>query len=105
MPRPVVVEPGAEKGAPKPLVGSPEDSFAALGHQGQAPHVLPGGEAETVRYADDRDVCFRRINEFPAPAQGAVLCRGGAPSDPSLTLALFVLASFSCSFLRVTGEL
>jgi CubicO group peptidase (beta-lactamase class C family) len=46
-------------GAPRPWADAPADTFAALGHWGQALYVLPGAKLVVVRYADDRDGSFR----------------------------------------------
>ena len=45
----------AVAGAAKPWADAPADSFAALGHWGQALYVLPSEGLVIVRYADDRD--------------------------------------------------
>jgi CubicO group peptidase (beta-lactamase class C family) len=42
-------------GAAKPWPDAPDDTFAALGHWGQALYVLPKENLVIVRYADDRD--------------------------------------------------
>ena len=42
-------------GQPLPWPDAPADSFAALGHWGQALYVLPAQKLVIVRYADDRD--------------------------------------------------
>ncbi|MBS7663751.1 serine hydrolase [Pseudomonas lalucatii] len=46
-------------GAPRPWPDAPADTFAALGHWGQALYVLPGERLVVVRYADDRDGSYR----------------------------------------------
>ena len=46
-------------GAPSPWPDAPADSFAALGHWGQALYVLPGADLVIVRYGDDRDGSYR----------------------------------------------
>ncbi|WP_263145174.1 serine hydrolase [Pseudomonas sp. RIT-PI-AD] len=47
------------KGAAKPWPDAPEDTFAALGHWGQALYVMPSAGLVIVRYADDRDDAYR----------------------------------------------
>ncbi|PKA71672.1 CubicO group peptidase (beta-lactamase class C family) [Pseudomonas baetica] len=42
-------------GAPSPWPDAPPDTFAALGHWGQALYVIPSEKLVIVRYADDRD--------------------------------------------------
>ncbi|MCF7533111.1 serine hydrolase domain-containing protein [Pseudomonas petrae] len=42
-------------GAPGPWPDAPPDTFAALGHWGQALYVIPSAGLLIVRYADDRD--------------------------------------------------
>ncbi|MFZ6045156.1 serine hydrolase domain-containing protein [Pseudomonas sp. CR3202] len=51
------------EGAPKPWPDAPDDTFAALGHWGQALYVLPSQKLVIVRYADDRDGSYRH-NDF-----------------------------------------
>ncbi|MDH4584705.1 serine hydrolase [Pseudomonas sp. BN415] len=51
------------EGAAKPWPDAPEDTFAALGHWGQALYVLPSQKLVIVRYADDRDGSYRH-NDF-----------------------------------------
>ncbi len=46
-------------GADKPWADAPVDSFAALGHWGQALYVLPSAGLVIVRYADDRDKSYQ----------------------------------------------
>ncbi|WPC04227.1 serine hydrolase [Pseudomonas benzenivorans] len=46
-------------GAPRPWPDAPADTFAALGHWGQALYVLPSERLVVVRYADDRDGSYR----------------------------------------------
>ncbi len=46
-------------GASRPWVDAPADTFAALGHWGQALYVLPSEKLVVVRYADDRDASFQ----------------------------------------------
>jgi len=40
---------------PRPWPDAPPDTFAALGHWGQAMYVVPSARLVIVRYADDRD--------------------------------------------------
>ncbi|TFF09149.1 class C beta-lactamase-related serine hydrolase [Pseudomonas sp. BCA14] len=47
------------KGAPRPWPDAPEDTFAALGHWGQALFVMPAEHLVIVRYGDDRDGSYR----------------------------------------------
>ncbi|MBX9714232.1 MAG: beta-lactamase family protein [Pseudomonadaceae bacterium] len=49
----------AVAGAAKPWAEAPADSFAALGHWGQALYVLPSEGLVIVRYADDRDKSYQ----------------------------------------------
>lgn len=42
-------------GAPGPWPQAPADTFAALGHWGQALYVIPSADLVIVRYGDDRD--------------------------------------------------
>ncbi|MGC5702846.1 serine hydrolase [Pseudomonas sp. NFXW11] len=42
-------------GAPRPWPDAPADTYAALGHWGQALYVLPAERLVIVRYGDDRD--------------------------------------------------
>jgi CubicO group peptidase (beta-lactamase class C family) len=42
-------------GAHGPWPDAPRDTFAALGHWGQALYVIPSAGLVIVRYADDRD--------------------------------------------------
>lgn len=46
-------------GADKPWPDAPADTFAALGHWGQALYVLPEQQLVIVRYADDRDHSYQ----------------------------------------------
>lgn len=46
-------------GSPRPWPSAPEDTFAALGHWGQALYVVPSRKLVIVRYADDRDGSYR----------------------------------------------
>ncbi len=46
-------------GAPRPWADAPVDTFAALGHWGQALYVLPSERLVIVRFADDRDGSYR----------------------------------------------
>ncbi|WP_433739122.1 serine hydrolase domain-containing protein [Pseudomonas putida] len=45
----------AADGAAQPWPDAPADTFAALGHWGQAMYVIPSEKLVIVRYADDRD--------------------------------------------------
>ena len=47
------------KGQPSPWPDAPPDTFAALGHWGQALYVLPQQKLVVVRFADDRDGSFQ----------------------------------------------
>ncbi|MDO8405761.1 MAG: serine hydrolase, partial [Pseudomonas sp.] len=38
---------------------APADTFAALGHWGQAMYVIPGEQLVIVRYGDDRDDLYQ----------------------------------------------
>ncbi|MBH2038194.1 MAG: serine hydrolase [Pseudomonadales bacterium] len=49
----------AVDGAPTPWPDAPADTFAALGHWGQAMYVIPGERLVIVRYGDDRDGSYR----------------------------------------------
>jgi len=57
-------------GAAKPWKDAPDDTFAALGHWGQALYVLPKENLVIVRYADDRDKTYQH-NELLKLAQAA----------------------------------
>lgn len=46
-------------GAGKPWPDAPADTFAALGHWGQAMYVIPSENLVIVRYGDDRDGSYR----------------------------------------------
>jgi CubicO group peptidase (beta-lactamase class C family) len=46
-------------GAAQPWPSAPADTYAALGHWGQALYVLPTQKLVIVRYADDREPGFR----------------------------------------------
>ena len=46
-------------GSPRPWPGAPADTYAALGHWGQALYVVPSRKLVIVRYADDRDGRYR----------------------------------------------
>jgi CubicO group peptidase (beta-lactamase class C family) len=46
-------------GAASPWPDAPPDTFAALGHWGQALYVIPSEKLLIVRYADDRDGSYR----------------------------------------------
>jgi CubicO group peptidase (beta-lactamase class C family) len=45
----------AVDGAAQPWPDAPPDTFAALGHWGQAMYVIPSEKLVIVRYGDDRD--------------------------------------------------
>jgi CubicO group peptidase (beta-lactamase class C family) len=47
------------KGPSRPWPDVPADTFAALGHWGQALYVLPAEHLVIVRYGDDRDGSYR----------------------------------------------
>ncbi|MFC6301332.1 serine hydrolase [Pseudomonas sp. CCM 7893] len=47
------------QGAARPWPDAPADTFAALGHWGQALYVLPDAQLVIVRYGDDRDGSYR----------------------------------------------
>jgi CubicO group peptidase (beta-lactamase class C family) len=47
------------EGAAQPWPDAPADTFAALGHWGQAMYVIPGENLVIVRYGDDRDGSYR----------------------------------------------
>jgi CubicO group peptidase (beta-lactamase class C family) len=47
------------EGAAKPWPDAPADTFAALGHWGQAMYVIPSEHLVIVRYGDDRDGSYR----------------------------------------------
>lgn len=49
----------ALEGAGKPWPAAPADTFAALGHWGQALYVIPSEKLVIVRYGDDRDGSYR----------------------------------------------
>jgi len=46
-------------GAARPWPDAPPDTFAALGHWGQAMYVIPSERLVIVRYGDDRDGSYR----------------------------------------------
>lgn len=46
-------------GGATPWPDAPADTFAALGHWGQAMYVIPGEHLVIVRYGDDRDGSYR----------------------------------------------
>lgn len=46
-------------GAPSPWPDAPPDTFAALGHCGQALYVMPSEKLVIVRYGDDRDGSYQ----------------------------------------------
>lgn len=58
------------EGAPRPWPAAPADTFAALGHWGQALYVLPAEKLVIVRFADDRDPSYRH-NDFLHLARAA----------------------------------
>jgi len=49
----------AVDGAAQPWPDAPADTFAALGHWGQALYVIPSENLVIVRYADDRDGSYQ----------------------------------------------
>ncbi|WP_339521483.1 serine hydrolase domain-containing protein [Pseudomonas sp. EL_65y_Pfl2_R96] len=49
----------AVDGATQPWPDAPADTFAALGHWGQAMYVIPSEKLVIVRYGDDRDGRYR----------------------------------------------
>jgi CubicO group peptidase (beta-lactamase class C family) len=49
----------AADGSARPWPNAPADTFAALGHWGQAMYVIPGANLVIVRYGDDRDGSYR----------------------------------------------
>lgn len=49
----------AVQGAARPWPDAPADTFAALGHWGQALYVMPDEHLVVVRYGDDRDSSYR----------------------------------------------
>ena len=53
------------------FMAAPPDTFAALGHWGQALYVIPSEKLLIVRYADDRDGSYRH-NELLKRVLGAV---------------------------------
>ncbi|GAB3377487.1 serine hydrolase domain-containing protein [Azotobacter armeniacus] len=57
-------------GAPRPWPDAPANTFAALGHWGQALYVLPAEKLVIVRFADDRDPSYRH-NDFLRLARAA----------------------------------
>ncbi|WP_220812965.1 serine hydrolase domain-containing protein [Pseudomonas paralcaligenes] len=58
------------EGAARPWPDAPDDTFAALGHWGQALYVLPTQKLVVVRYADDRDGSYSH-NELLARVRAA----------------------------------
>ncbi|MCU7649628.1 serine hydrolase domain-containing protein [Pseudomonas piscis] len=63
-------------GAPRPWPDAPEDTYAALGHWGQALYIVPQQRLVIVRYGDDRDGSYqhnellkRVLAAFPTPEQ------------------------------------
>lgn len=61
-------------GAGRPWPAAPADTFAGLGHWGQALYVLPSAHLVVVRYADDRDGQFQH-NEL---LKRVLAAQGGA---------------------------
>ncbi|WP_130904346.1 serine hydrolase [Pseudomonas sp. Sample_22] len=61
----------AADGAAQPWPDAPVDTFAALGHWGQAMYVIPSEKLVIVRYGDDRDGSYRH-NELLKLALKAV---------------------------------
>jgi len=83
-PRPEGAVPGGHwwlnmplEGSSRPWPDAPEDTFAALGHWGQALYVLPSEKLVIVRFADDRDPAYGH-NDFLRLARAAFAV-GGAP--------------------------
>ncbi|MHC8321892.1 serine hydrolase domain-containing protein [Pseudomonas sp. GB2N2] len=64
-------------GVARPWSDAPADTFAALGHWGQAMYVIPSEHLVIVRYADDRDASYRH-NELLRLTRNAV----AAPVQP-----------------------
>lgn len=60
----------ATPGVSKPWPDAPDDTFAALGHWGQALYVMPREKLIVVRYADDRDGSYAH-NELLKRVQAA----------------------------------
>lgn len=67
----------ALEGRARPWPAAPADTFAALGHWGQALYVLPSDGLVVVRYGDDRDGSYRH-NELLA----RVLAAFATPVQP-----------------------
>lgn len=63
-------------GKPGPWRDAPPDTFAALGHWGQALYVIPSAGLVIVRYADDRDGSYDH-NQLLKLALNAVAGEGG----------------------------
>lgn len=63
-------------GKPGPWPDAPADTFAALGHWGQALYVIPSAKLVIVRYADDRDGSYDH-NQLLKLALSAVAGEGG----------------------------
>ncbi|WP_268797751.1 serine hydrolase domain-containing protein [Pseudomonas huanghezhanensis] len=63
-------------GQPGPWPDAPPDTFAALGHWGQALYVIPSARLVIVRYADDRDDTYDH-NAFLRLALAAFKEEGG----------------------------
>ncbi|WAH59828.1 beta-lactamase family protein [Pseudomonas silvicola] len=64
-------------GGPRPWPDAPAQTFAALGHWGQALYVLPEQKLVIVRYGDDRDASYQH-NELLKRALAA-FAPGSAP--------------------------
>ncbi|MGE6387246.1 serine hydrolase domain-containing protein [Pseudomonas sp. NPDC078416] len=63
-------------GKPGPWPDAPPDTFAALGHWGQALYVIPSAGLVIVRYADDRDGSYDH-NQLLKLALNALAGEGG----------------------------
>ena len=63
-------------GKPGPWPDASPDTFAALGHWGQALYVIPSAGLVIVRYADDRDGSYDH-NQLLKLALNAVAGEGG----------------------------
>lgn len=66
----------AVDGAPRPWPDAPQETYAALGHWGQALYIVPQQRLVIVRYGDDRDGSYqhnellkRVLAAFPTPEQ------------------------------------
>jgi len=62
-------------GTPPPWPDAPADTYAALGHWGQALYVVPSKKLVIVRYADDRDGTYQH-NELLKRVLAAVTGEG-----------------------------